>query len=52
MTNIFHYIDRPSPIHALTGATKLICVLLWSFADPREGCVLHVGLHGGLYGAQ
>ena len=32
MTNIFHYIDRPSPIHALTGATKLICVLLWSFA--------------------
>lgn len=32
MTNIFNYIDRPSPIHALTGATKLICVLLWSFA--------------------
>ena len=32
MTNIFNYIDRPSPIHALTGATKLLCVLLWSFA--------------------
>ncbi|MCQ2558011.1 MAG: energy-coupling factor transporter transmembrane protein EcfT [Oscillospiraceae bacterium] len=32
MINIFNYIDRPSPIHRLTGATKLICVLLWSFA--------------------
>lgn len=32
MTNIFNYIDRPSPIHRLTGATKLICLLLWSFA--------------------
>ena len=32
MINIFNYIDRPSPIHRLTGATKLVCVLLWSFA--------------------
>ncbi len=32
MRNIFNYIDRPSPIHSLTGATKLICLLLWSFA--------------------
>lgn len=32
MTNIFNYIDRPSPIHRLTGATKLVCVLLWSLA--------------------
>jgi len=32
MNNIFNYIDRPSPIHNLTGATKLICLLLWSFA--------------------
>ena len=24
------YIDRPSPVHALTGATKLIVFLLWS----------------------
>ena len=32
MTNIFNYIDRPSPIHDLTGATKLVCLLLWSFA--------------------
>ena len=32
MRNLFNYIDRPSPIHRLTGATKLICLLLWSFA--------------------
>ena len=32
MINIFNYIDRPSPIHRLTGATKLTCVLLWSLA--------------------
>lgn len=32
MTNIFNYIDRKSPIHALTGAAKLTCLLLWSLA--------------------
>ena len=32
MRPIFNYIDRPSPIHRLTGATKLCCLLLWSFA--------------------
>ena len=32
MRNLFNYIDRPSPIHDLTGATKLVCLLLWSFA--------------------
>lgn len=32
MINLFNYIDRPSPVHELTGATKLICLLLWSFA--------------------
>ena len=32
MRNIFNYIDRPSPIHRLTGATKLVCLLLWSFS--------------------
>lgn len=32
MTRIFNYIERQSPIHRLTGATKLICLLLWSFA--------------------
>jgi len=30
--NLFNYIDRPSPIHRLTGASKLICLLLWSLA--------------------
>jgi len=30
--NIFNYIDRPSPLHRLTGATKLVCLLLWSFS--------------------
>ena len=32
MNSVFCYIDRPSPIHDLTGATKLTCLLLWSFA--------------------
>lgn len=32
MTNVFNYIDRPSPIHRLTGAAKLVSLLLWSFA--------------------
>lgn len=30
MTNLFNYIDRPSPIHRLTGASKLLAVVLWS----------------------
>ena len=32
MNNLFNYIDRPSKIHDLTGATKFVCMLLWSFA--------------------
>jgi len=32
MINLFNYIDRPSPIHRLTGATKLTCMLLWCLA--------------------
>lgn len=32
MVNLFNYIDRPSRIHDLTGATKFICLMLWSFA--------------------
>ena len=32
MNNLFNYIDRPSAIHSLTGATKFLCLLLWSFA--------------------
>lgn len=30
MINLFNYIERPSPIHRLTGASKLIFLLLWS----------------------
>ena len=33
MVNLFNYVDRKSPIHRLTGATKLVCLLLWSFAS-------------------
>jgi energy-coupling factor transport system permease protein len=38
--NLFNYIDRPSLVHRLTGATKLLCLLFWTFAamssfDPR-----------------
>ena len=32
MINLFNYIDRPSPIHRLTGACKLVCLLAWSLA--------------------
>ena len=32
MINLFNYIDRSSPIHALTGACKLVCLLAWSVA--------------------
>ncbi len=32
MINLFNYIDRPSPIHRLTGASKLVCLLLWCVA--------------------
>ena len=32
MTNLFNYIDRPSPIHRLTGACKLVCLILWTLA--------------------
>ena len=33
MVNLFNYIERKSPIHDLTGATKLICLILWSVAS-------------------
>ncbi len=32
MTNLFNYIERQSPIHRLTGACKLVCLLTWSLA--------------------
>ncbi|MCR5670915.1 MAG: energy-coupling factor transporter transmembrane protein EcfT [Butyrivibrio sp.] len=47
MNNLFNYIEKKSPIHSLTGATKLICLLLWSLAamttyDTRLLLVLSV----------
>ena len=32
MINLFNYIDRPSRIHQLTGACKLLCLIMWSLA--------------------
>ena len=32
MTNLFNYLPRESPVHRLTGATKLAALLLLSFA--------------------
>ena len=32
MINLFNYIDRPSPIHRLTGACKLVALICWSLA--------------------
>ncbi len=32
MINLFNYIERPSVIHRLTGASKLVCLLTWSLA--------------------
>ncbi len=32
MISIFNYIDRDSVIHRMTGASKLACLLLWTFA--------------------
>lgn len=47
MVNLFNYIERPSVIHRLTGATKLVCLLAWSFAamytyDTRYLAILAV----------
>ena len=33
MTNLFNYLPRNSPVHKLTGATKLTALLLLSFAS-------------------
>lgn len=32
MINLFNYIDRPSVIHRLTGACKLVCLICWTLA--------------------
>ena len=47
MNNLFNYIEKKSPIHDLTGATKLVCLFLWSLAamtsyDTRLLAVLAV----------
>lgn len=47
MINLFNYIERKSAIHDLTGATKLVCLILWMAAamltyDTRVLLVLTV----------
>ena len=47
MSGFFNYIDRKSPVHDLTGASKMACLLLWTFAamltfDTRVLAVLSV----------
>lgn len=47
MTSIFNYLPRESPVHRLTGAAKLVCMLLWTAAamntyDTRLLAVLPV----------
>ena len=32
MINLFNYLERPSPVHELTGATKLVVLILWMAA--------------------
>ena len=32
MTTLFNYIPRPSAVHELTGAAKLMCMLCWTLA--------------------
>ena len=29
MTKLLNYIDRPSPLHRMNGASKLFCLLMW-----------------------
>ena len=38
MTNVFNYIDKDSPVHALTGASKCACMILWSVAAMMTFC--------------
>ena len=47
MSGVFNYINRKSPIHNLTGASKLIVLVLWSLAamttfDTRRLVVLPI----------
>ncbi len=47
MSSVFNYIKGKSPIHALTGASKLLVLVLWSLSAmttlPEGGQVLVVG---------
>ncbi|MCR5160553.1 MAG: energy-coupling factor transporter transmembrane protein EcfT, partial [Lachnospiraceae bacterium] len=38
MIRIFNYIDRKSPIHSLTGASKFAVLILWSVAAMTTFC--------------
>ena len=38
MIRIFNYIDRKSPIHSLTGASKYAVLILWSVAAMTTFC--------------
>ena len=38
MIRIFNYIDRESPIHRLTGASKFAVLILWSIAAMTTFC--------------
>ena len=38
MNRIFNYIDRRSPIHSLTGASKFAVLILWSIAAMTTFC--------------
>jgi energy-coupling factor transport system permease protein len=38
MIRIFNYIDRRSPIHSLTGASKFAVLILWSIAAMTTFC--------------
>ena len=43
MTNLFNYIDRPSPIHRLTGASKLLFLVLLKLT--RFQGTIHFAFH-------
>lgn len=44
MTNVFNYIDKDSPVHALTGAAKCACMILWSVAAMMTFCTPYLML--------
>ena len=48
MRPLFNYVDRSSPVHRMTGASKLVCLLLWTLSamltyDTRLLVFLGVG---------